>query len=86
MVQLINNFSLTCIEDIKTQLICRCDFRVNESNCVESFLLRTGSWILIPYTAFIAITSIFFLGYRIYYKGQSLVFPPSKERGIFINL
>ncbi len=86
MVYLINNFSLTCVEpyrDEKPQM-CICDFRINEYNCTEAFLLRTGSWVLIPYCSFIAATSIWFLWYRIYYKGQSLLFPPSRERGNFI--
>ncbi|CAG8488266.1 9974_t:CDS:2 [Rhizophagus irregularis] len=85
MVQLINNFTLACVEshqNVKAQLECVCDFRINENNCLESYLLRTGSWILIPYASFIAVTSIIFLWYRIYYKGQSLLFPPSRERGI----
>lgn len=84
MVQLINNFTLACVEshqNAKAQLECVCDFRINENNCLESYLLRTGSWILIPYASFIAVTSIIFLWYRIYYKGQSLLFPPSRERG-----
>src|SRR6266496_182278 len=85
MVQLINNFSLTCVESHqyeKAQLACVCDFRINENNCLETNLLKTGSWILIPYASFIAVTSIVFLWYRVYYKGQSLLFPPSRERGI----
>ncbi|CAI2176842.1 472_t:CDS:2 [Funneliformis geosporum] len=51
-------------------------------NCTESHILRTGSWILIPYSSFIAATSIWFLWYRLYCKGQSLLFPPSRDRGI----
>ncbi|CAG8499303.1 12015_t:CDS:2 [Funneliformis mosseae] len=85
MVQLINNFSLACVEshqDEKAHLMCVCDFRINEIECTESHLLRTGSWILIPYTSFIAVTSIWFLWYRIYCKKQSLLFPPSRDRGI----
>ncbi|RHZ83260.1 hypothetical protein Glove_99g160 [Diversispora epigaea] len=63
-------------------LSCTCDFRINSSNCVESFILRIGFWMLLPYVLIIAATSSCFLWYRIYHKGQSLLFPPSRDRGL----
>ncbi|CAG8466997.1 11261_t:CDS:2 [Diversispora eburnea] len=37
---------------------------------------------LLPYVLIIAATSSCFLWYRIYHKGQSLLFPPSRDRGL----
>lgn len=87
MVQLINKFSLNCMDSKQqdeniTLMSCTCDFRINSSNCVESFILRIGFWMLLPYGLIIAATSSCFLWYRIYYKGQSLLFPPSRDRGL----
>ncbi|CAG8516488.1 2420_t:CDS:2 [Acaulospora morrowiae] len=90
MVQLINRFSLSCKDSdhidnesgVTILMSCTCEFRINSSNCVESYILRTAYWALIPYATLIAATSAWFLWYRIYYKGQSLTFPSSRDRGI----
>ncbi|CAG8772026.1 29677_t:CDS:2, partial [Gigaspora margarita] len=87
MVKLINNFTLSCLNSINQNeennklMHCTCDFRINLSNCVDSFILRTGSWILIFHAILISAISACFLWYRLYYQGQSLFFPASRDRG-----
>ncbi|CAG8719859.1 18270_t:CDS:2 [Dentiscutata erythropus] len=67
MVQLVNRFTLACLDSTNldekndTLLQCTCDFRINLSNCSDSFILRTGSWILIFHAILISVISAWFL-------------------------
>jgi len=93
MVQLINNFTVSCREIINNELVnvnyvsaqpenCNCDFRINLRYCKGEQIYIVATWILVVYSILIGGISMYFLYKRTFVISQSIFFPPSRFRGI----
>jgi len=93
MVQLINNFTVSCREIINNELVnvsylstqpenCNCDFRINLRHCKGEQIYRIATWVSIIYSIIVGCVSMYLLYYRLFIGGRSIFLPPSKFRGI----